>query len=193
MKLYDISNELFTANVYPGDPEPEFHPVQRIAGGAACNLTDLRLGTHNGTHMDAPYHFYEDGRTIDQLDLGKCVGPCTLIEHEGEFTRKDVESLAASCQKKLLIKGGTLITADAANALAEYGFEFLGVEGLTVGPLNAPMEVHLILLHPGAEIVIAENLNLSEVPAGDYFLVSVPLKLGGLDGAPCRPILLSGL
>jgi len=190
MKIYDISNELFSARVFPGDPVPSHSPVLSIKNGDACNLTHLELGTHNGSHMDAPSHFYADGRTIDNLDLEKCVGDCTLIEHNGKLTQREIETIAAFSKKKLLIKGDVTITADAAQALVTYGYEFIGVEGLTVGPEDSPMEVHLTLLCPNAEIVIAENLNLTDIPVGEYFLVCVPLKLGGLDGAPCRPILI---
>lgn len=190
MKIYDISHELFSARSYPGDPEASFTPVHRMEDGELYNLTLLTLGTHNGSHMDAPRHFYADGRTIDQLDLTKCIGECTLIEHTGLFTAREVETLSVISKRKLLIRGDVTITNDAAQALVSYGFEFVGVEGLTVGPENAPMEVHLTLLHPGAEVVIAENLNLSEVPVGEYFLCCPPLKLGGLDGAPCRPVLI---
>ncbi len=190
MKIYDISHEMFTADVFPSDPKPYYRPVLSIPKGDPCNLSLLELGSHNGSHMDAPRHFYADGRTIDQLDLYKCVGLCTLIEHNGELGRREIEALTAFSMKRLLIKGTITITVEAAEALVEYGYEFLGVEGLTVGTNDTSKDVHRILLQPKAELVIAENLHLSEVPAGEYFLVCVPLKLGGLDGSPCRAILI---
>lgn len=190
MKIYDITNEMFTAKVFPGDPAPSFTPVQRIEDGAVCNLTTLSLGTHNGSHLDAPSHFYADGRTIDKVELEKCVGYCTMVEHNGTLTRLEVETISAFSRKKLLIKGRVKITEDAAEALVKYGFEFIGVESLTIGPEDAPMAVHLTLLHPDAEIVIAENLNLRDVPVGEYFLAALPMKLGGMDGSPCRAVLI---
>ncbi|MCI8626441.1 MAG: cyclase [Lachnospiraceae bacterium] len=190
MKIYDISHDLFSATVFPGDPKPSYHPVRSIANGDPCNLSLLELGSHNGSHMDAPRHFYADGRTIDQVDLYKCVGLCTLIEHTGVLGRLEIEALTAFSMKRLLIKGDITITVEAAEALVEYDFEFLGVEGLTVGAEDTSKAVHRTLLQPEAELVIAENLNLSEVPVGEYFLVCVPLKLGGLDGSPCRAILI---
>lgn len=199
--IYDISNELFSAKVFPGDPVPEKEPVLSIEKGDVCNLTHLELGSHNGTHMDAPRHFYKNGRAIDELELSKCVGPCTVLEHHGLLTEREIESIAAFSQKRLLIKGDIIITAGAAKALVKYGFLFIGVEGLTVGAPQPevtvesdlstdPPIIHRILLDPSAEIVIAENLNLTQTPVGEYLLVCVPLKIEGLDGAPCRPILI---
>ena len=110
MKIYDISHDLFSATVFPGDPKPSYHPVRSIANGDPCNLSLLELGSHNGSHMDAPRHFYADGRTIDQVDLYKCVGLCTLIEHTGVLGRLEIEALTAFSMKRLLIKGDITIT-----------------------------------------------------------------------------------
>ena len=190
MKIYDLSNDLLAGKSYPTHPAPSSTPLHSMEAGEVYNLTQLNLCTHTGTHVDAPRHFYKDGRTIDQVDLSKCVGECTVIEHTGLLTEREVESLALISKRKLLIRGEHEMTNEAAKAFVAYGFEFIGVEGTTVGPENAPMAVHLTLLHPDAEIVIAENLNLQDVPVGEYFLCCQPLKLGGMDGSPCRPILI---
>ena len=76
MKIYDISKELFSTTVFPGDPVPAKRPVHQLEKGDHCNLTELTLGSHSGTHFDAPCHFVLGGKTIDQVDLNRCVGPC---------------------------------------------------------------------------------------------------------------------
>ena len=90
MKIYDLSQEVFSSRVFPGDPSPRRRPVSSMEEGKACNLTEVTMGTHNSTHMDAPRHFYKDGRTIDQLDLQKCVGPCKVIAHSGKLLPETV-------------------------------------------------------------------------------------------------------
>ena len=187
MKIYDITQELFSGKVYPGDPAPSYDRVQKMSEGALYNLTMLQMCAHNATHLDAPFHFYKDGKTIEQLDLSHCIGPCTvidLLEYEGE----NLINLLSICQKRLLIKGNGIITLELAKLLNQYHIELVGIEGQSVGPVNAPMEVHLELL--GKEVVILEGLVLDEVPQGEYFLFAAPLKLEGSDGAPCRAILL---
>lgn len=188
MKIYDISKELFSAPVFPGDPAPSFEKVSDMDSGAVCNLSRLALGSHNGTHMDAPRHFYREGKTVDALDLDKCVGRCKLAALEGKVTAEQINGLLEDGTQRLLLRGEIELTPEAARAMTAYGLLFLGVEGLTVGPMSGPLPVHLELL--GKETVILESAALSEVPEGTYFLVSAPLKLGGLDGAPARPLLL---
>lgn len=187
MKIYDLSKELFSARVFPGDPEPSHRP-------AACpeeslfRLTELFLGSHSGTHMDAPRHVYREGRAIDRLDLSKCVGPCRVVCAQGRLSPEWVERTLADGTRRLLIRGEIEITLEAARRMTELGLWFLGVEGMTVGPADDPGPVHLELL--GRETVILESAVLDGVPEGDYFLVSAPIKYGGLDGAQARPLLL---
>jgi arylformamidase len=187
MKIYDITQELFSGKVYPGDPAPSYDRVQKMSEGALYNLTNFQMCAHNATHLDAPFHFYKDGKTIEQLELSRCIGPCTvidLLEYEGE---RFIDLLEV-CQKRLLIKGKGIVTLELAKLLNQYHIELVGIEGQSVGPLKAPMEVHLELL--GKEVVILEGLVLDEVPQGEYFLFAAPMKLEGSDGAPCRAILL---
>lgn len=187
MKIYDISQELFSGRVYPGDTAPTFRRVLKIADGASCNLTELSLGAHNGTHMDAPYHFYDNGKTIEQLDLSRCIGPCTVKSLQ-DVEKKELEKLLKYCKKRILIKGNAVITLEWAKLFNQYNIELIGVESQSVGPINGPMSVHLELLKK--EVVLLEGLALEEVPEGDYFLSAAPLKLGGCDGAPCRAVLM---
>lgn len=188
MKIYDISQELFNSQVYPGDLSPARDQVQAIASGDSCNLTNITMCAHNGTHIDAPYHFYEDGRTIDRLDLQKTIGPAQVIAFEGNLTGADIDRLLPPGTKRVLLKGKAIITLEAAKALNSRHIELIGVESQTVGPEDAPMAVHLELLKQ--EVALLEGIRLGKVPEGIYLLNAAPINLGGADGAPCRAVLL---
>lgn len=188
MKIYDISQELFTCQVYPGDLPPSKDQVQKITSGASCNLTNLTMCAHNGTHIDAPYHFYENGKPIDRLDLQKVIGPAQVIAFDGSLTEADVDRLLAPQTSRVLFKGQAVITVEAAKALNRRHIDLIGVESQTVGPEDAPIEVHLELL--GQEVVLLEGIRLAKVPEGNFFLNAAPINLGGTDGAPCRAVLL---
>lgn len=183
MKIYDITKEMFAAEVFPGDPEPSHAPHYTIEKNG-CNVTVLSLGSHNGTHMDAPTHFLKDARTIDQVDLDKCLGPCQVVKASGTLDGPWVEAALAGGVKRLLIGGPVEITREAAEKMAELGLDFLGIEAMSVGS----GEVHRALL--GGEIAILEACVLGDVPEGAYFLASLPLKLGALDGSPVRAVLM---
>ena len=203
MKIYDITQELFSCAVYPGDPSPEKEIKLSISDGAVCNLTAFKMCAHNGTHVDAPYHFINDGKTIDQVDMERFIGYAFVISHEGDITAEDAHSFISQareaalssgntecdCYNRILVKGDATMTEDAAKVFAENRIMLFGNESQTVGPLDAPMAVHLIML--GAEIVLLEGIRLSEVPDGVYLLNAAPINLGGSDGAPCRAILMS--
>ena len=89
MKIYDISQEVFSCSVYPGDPLPEKQVMLRIPDGAVCNLTAFRMCAHNGTHVDAPYHFINEGNTIDQIGLKQFIGYAYVTSHEGDLSAAD--------------------------------------------------------------------------------------------------------
>lgn len=188
MKIYDLSKELFSAAVFPGDPEPAKRPFAEISETCPCNLTVLTLGSHNGTHMDAPKHFVAGGKDIASVPLEKCVGPCKVVLHSGLLTAEDARRMTADGTKRLLIRGEIEITPEGAQAFAEQGLWFLGVEGMTVGGKTTGVAVHRALL--STEIVILESAVLSGVSEGGYFLSCAPLRMEGLDGSPCRPLLI---
>lgn len=190
MKIYDISQELFGCAVYPGDPQPERFVTLSIKNGDVCNLTAFKMCAHNGTHVDAPFHFYADGKTIDQVDLDRFIGWAYVAERDGDIRADDAKNIlkAANGCERILVKGKAVVTKEAAQVFAEARIKLFGNESQTVGPLDAPKEVHLIML--GAEIVLLEGIRLEKVPAGKYFLNAVPLNLGGADGSPCRATLL---
>ena len=203
MKIYDIAQEVFSCAVYPGDSTPERNVLSRISDGEICNLTAFSMCAHNGTHVDAPYHFINDGKKIDEVDLKRFVGYAYVTSREGEITAADASmilvrakmaannSKIADCDafNRILIKGDATITEGAAQVFADNHILLYGNESQTVGPLESPMAVQLIML--GAEIVLLEGIRLSEVEEGIYLLNSAPINLGGADGAPCRAILIS--
>ena len=190
MKIYDISQEVFSCAVYPGDPKPEKQTVYSTGAGDLYNLSFFAMCAHNGTHVDAPFHFLHDGKTVDQIDLSHFVGDCFVARHEGDVTAADAEEILkkADGAERILIAGNATVSAEAAEVFASGRIMLLGNEGQTIGPEDAPMQVHLILLR--REIALLEGIVLQGIPEGQYFLSAAPLNLGGADGAPCRAYLI---
>ena len=191
--LIDISQEVFSCHVFPGDPVPEKEELQRIERGDVCNLTALSMCAHNGTHVDAPFHFIDDGQTIDQMGLLPYVGECFVARHEGDVTADDARRILQNAKGeeaglRILIAGKAVVTEEAARVFADGNILLIGNESQTVGPEDAPAAVHRILL--GANITLLEGIVLKEVPEGKYFLSAAPINLGGCDGAPCRAYLM---
>jgi len=190
MKIYDISQEVFSCAVYPGDPNPEKQVLYATEVGDLYNLSSFAMCAHNGTHVDAPFHFLQNGKTVDQMDLTHFVGDCFVARHEGNVTATDAEDILkkASGAERILIAGKATVTSEAAEVFAAGGIKLLGNEGQTVGPEDVPMQVHLILLRAG--LALLEGIVLDKVPEGQYFLSAAPLNLAGADGAPCRAYLI---
>lgn len=193
MKLIDISQEVLSCNVFPGDESPKAEQVLSVENGDVCNLSVLHMCAHNGTHVDAPFHFLNDGKTVDQMPLEAFVGDCFVARHEGEVTAADAREIlkkaeAAGACERILIAGKATVILEAGEVFAEAGIRLLGNESQTVGPENAPMAVHKVLL--AKEIVLLEGVVLTEVSEGKYFLSAAPLNFAGFDGAPCRAYLI---
>ena len=195
MKIYDISQEVFGCEVYPGDMSPQKIEEMRMERGDLYNLTSFQMCAHNGTHVDAPFHFIKDGKTVEALVLEKMIGLAFVVEHDGLVTAENArailekaESANEEASKRILLKGNAVVTLEAAEALAKAGIWLIGGESQSVGPEDAPMAVHKALL--GAEVVLLEGIRLQEAPEGVYFLNAAPLSLAGADGAPCRAILV---
>ena len=191
--IYDISQELFSCRVWPGDPAPVREVLADMGKGDIINLTALSLCAHNGTHLDAPAHFIKDGKNIDELDPAAFLGDCYVARHEGDVTADDAvvilqKATDHDAAERILIAGKATVTEAAARVFAEAGVKLIGNESQTVGPENAPMAVHLILL--GADVVLLEGLVLAHVPEGKYFLTAAPINLGGCEGSPCRAMLV---
>jgi arylformamidase len=191
--IYDITQELFSCHVFPGDPAPVCRVLADMEQGDIINLTAFSMCAHNGTHLDAPSHFIRDGKNIDEIDPEAFLGDCFLVHHEGEVTAGHAREMLAKAAlagagERLLIGGKATVTEEAARVFAEAGLRLIGNESQTVGPEDAPMAVHLVLL--GAGVILLEGVLLSHVLEGKYFLSAVPLKLGGREGAPCRAMLI---
>lgn len=190
MKLYDITQELFSCRVYPTNPGPERQILRRMDDGERCNLTAFSMCAHNGTHVDAPYHFINEGKRIHQIPMDVFVGDCYVARHHGDVTAEDAKHILQKAEglPRILIAGKVTVTAEAAEVFAASGILLLGNESQSVGPENAPLQVHKILLGKG--IVLLEGIVLTEVPEGRYLLSAAPLNLADADGAPCRAWLM---
>ena len=190
MKIYDISQEVFSCNIYPGDPQPEKQTLYSTGNGDLYNLTAFAMCAHNGTHIDAPFHFLHNGATVDRMPLDCFVGSCYVARHEGDVTGADAKQILKEARgaQRILIAGQITVTAEAAEVFAAGNIKLLGNEGQSVGPEDAPMQVHLILLKRG--IALLEGIVLTGIPEGSYFLSAAPLNLAGCDGAPCRAYLI---
>ena len=190
MRFIDISRDLLTAPVYPGDPEPSVEHFYSIKGGDDCNLSAVYACVHTGTHADAPLHFIEDGASIDTVPLDVYVGPCTVIAvREGVITGEYVNRHFPRNCERLLIKGdGKAVFMDsAAEEAVSLGVKLIGTDANSIGYKDNQIKPHKAFLSKG--IAILEGLDLSEVEPGNYFLIAPPVKLGGLEGAPVRAIL----
>lgn len=194
MKHYDISQEIFTCAVYPGDPSPAREVLASLDAGDVCNLTAFSMCAHNGTHIDAPYHFLHDGNTVDGIALERLIGYAYLTHFDGIITAEHIQRMLADAQvanpesaKRILVGGRAELSFAAAEVLAAAGVYLFGNESQTVGPESAPMAVHKILL--SADVVLLEGVRLAHVPRGVYLLHAAPINLGGADGAPCRATL----
>ena len=187
MKLYDISRELFSTPVYPGDPTPSFERVRRMELGDMCNLTGFYTGCHSATHVDAPLHFVADGASIDQVPLDAFFGPCRVITVSGILTGAEVDALALQKGERVLLRGGAFLSQSAAFAFGEAGVALIGTDQQSIGSAGDEQAPHVELLSRG--IPLLEGLILDDVPDGEYFLCAQPFKLAGLEASPVRAVL----
>jgi len=177
---------------YPGDPPVELRPVHSTDRGDAWSVGRLTLGTHAGTHVDAPRHLFADGPSVDRLPLAALVGPARVLDCAGRpVTRARVGPPRLRGARRLLLRtdrrrGGGL-TLPAARALVRSGIRLVGIDALSIERSGDDLPVHRCLL--GAGVVILEGLDLTGVAPGPYDLVCLPLKLLGGDGAPARVLL----
>ena len=190
MKIYDISQEVFSCELYPNNPKPEKQVLRSTAAGDLYNLTAFSMCAHSGTHIDAPFHFLQEGKTVEQMPLDIFVGACFLARHQGDVTAADARTILAKAQgaERILIAGPVTVTAEAAEVFAAGNLKLFGNEGQSVGPENAPMAVHKILMR--REVALLEGIVLTDIPEGPYFLSAAPLNLAGADGSPCRAYLI---
>jgi arylformamidase len=209
MTIYDISLTISPSlPTWPGDPGIELVQFEAMDSGAHVNVTRMSSSVHVGTHVDAPYHFLNDGRTVESLPLDVLTGPCYVVQlpdgvdaitaevlERTEISRDMKRILFGTSNSHLWAKGETkfqeefvAITEDGADWLVERGVQLVGVDYLSVSPFGDSEPTHKALLKAG--VVIVEGLNLGNVMRGFYDLYCLPLKIAGSDGAPARAILI---
>jgi len=190
IEIIDISKGVMTAEVYPGDPAPYLKKVKSVRNDG-YNLSKIESGLHNGTHIDAPLHFFDDGYAVDDLSPDCFIGPCTVIETPaGMLTGADVEKLFPRSAERVLLKGKgrTFIHPSAASEIAFRGCKLLGIDSQSIEKVGSDGSSHRTLL--GENVVLLEGLDLSEVREGEYFLCAQPVLIEGAEAAPCRAILI---
>lgn len=187
---------------FPGDPAIELDRTSDVSN--PFHLTQLHLGTHSGTHIDAPAHLLRGGSTVDAIALSTLVGPCRVVDlrdRTQSISADDLKGLNLAGIHRLLLRTSNSelwkrtgfdqsylgLTPAAAAHLVKLGIRLIGVDYLSIEPFIGDGEVHRILLE--ADVVILEGLDLSEITGGNYELICLPLKLSGVDGAPCRAVL----
>lgn len=207
MAVHDVSVPLRPGMpTYAGEPGPSLEFRSLISRGDSANVSTLFLGSHTGTHVDAPCHFLEGASCVEGLSLDALVGPAYVLEHAGDdhITAADLEGAAVPTDvRRLLLKTRNSrlwaedrfhqefigLTGDAARWLVDRGYRLVGIDYLSIERFRSPThEVHRTLL--GAGVVIVEGLDLRRVSAGQYFLICAPLPVVGADGAPARVFLL---
>ena len=208
MKLHDVSVLLSDKlPIWPGDPGITVKLTSSLARGDVANVSLIEVGVHTGTHIDAPFHFEPDGKTVDQLPIETLIGPCRVIE------MLDVkESIGLSALEKLDLGGATRIlfktknsrwrehgekefqekfvhlSEEGASYLVEQGVKLVGIDYLSIERFESlDYATHHLLLRN--QVIIIEGLNLSGIAMGEYELMALPLKLQGADGSPARVVL----
>ena len=208
MKTYDISVPISQGMVvWPGDPAVSMQRVSKIEAGDNANVTHISLSAHTGTHVDAPYHFLQDGDTLEKIPLSLMLGRAYVL-HLPEVDSITAEVLAQADipprtrrllfktrNSEIWVRGETefqtdfvALSPDGAQYLVDRGVKVVGIDYLSIAPYKQSRPVHEILLKAG--VFILEGVNLSEVAQGRYTLYCLPLNLQGVDGAPARAVLV---
>ncbi|MEX2426527.1 MAG: cyclase family protein [Thermomicrobiaceae bacterium] len=207
-RYFDISVSLRPdLPVWPSDPAISLESASRTASGDTANVTRVGIGTHTGTHVDAEWHFIDDGRTLEALTPDRLIGPCYVVDLTAatdHITASDLESADIPDDTvRLLLKttnsnlwvtspsqfdtGYLGIAPDGAEWLVARGIDLVGIDYHSVEPYSAGGTTHRIMLGSGQ--IILETLNLGAVNPGSYTLYCLPLRIDGYDGAPCRAVL----
>jgi arylformamidase len=208
MKIYDITFPISeTTPVYEGDPNVKIEVASSFAKGDHANVTALCCGAHTATHVDAPNHFIDGTRRVHDLDLEKLIGAARVVRIDDRVTAIEPDHLGnLEGVERILFKTRnsafwetpetgfrkdfTYLSPAAARVLADAGLKLVGIDYLSVEKFgSADFATHITLLEK--EIVIVEGLDLREVPAGDYEIICLPLKIISEtgDGAPARAVL----
>ena len=205
MKLYDITLTISESIItWPSDPKVSIQKTRLISKGNSCNVSELKFGSHCGTHIDAPYHFEENGIKIDQIPLDYLIGDVTVfnIKNKEKIDLEDIKSLKLNNINRVIFKtinstywklpefksDFVYLTKEAAQYLVDSSIKLVGIDYLSIEKYgNKGADTHHTLLKNG--IVVIEGLDLSEVEAGNYELIALPLKIKDCDGSPARVIL----
>jgi arylformamidase len=209
MEIKDISLEIEPGMpVWPGDDPVVLHRKQKIEDGKNANVSFLSLSVHTGTHIDAPFHFLQDGNTVDTIPMELLVGETQVInipesdrwidaqvlEHaaiQPGITRvlfKTSNSVYWQNNEKKFTKDFVAITDDGAKWIVDHGIKTVGIDYLSIAPFGNSRPTHRTLL--GAKTLVIEGVNLSGIEPGIWMMYCLPLKLKGSDGAPARVILI---
>ena len=204
MKYYDISLNLSAETVrWATSPPFELRERRRMARGDHNNSSALSMSVHSGTHVDAPFHFVPDGATIDSLPLELFTGPALVcaVDAERYITKDHVAAIDSEDESRILFKTRNsrllhqpaydpdfvAFSVEAAQALVARGVKLVGLDYLSVAHADEQIPVHRAFLDHG--VALLEGIDLSEVEPGRYELTCFPIRLRGLDGAPCRAVL----
>lgn len=191
MKFIDISMDVLTSEVWPGDPEPRLQLVNRMDCDDDFNLSAVYASLHTGTHIDAPLHVFEDGASVDEIPLEKLIGPVTVLTlPSGPITGEMVERLFPKNVSKLILKTkeDSEFFAGASADVASLHYDLLGYDKLSIGGEDE-VGAHRNLL--GAGTILLENLDLSGVTEdGEYFLLAQPIKVSGREASFVRAVLI---
>lgn len=209
MQIFDVSIPIHpNMVVWPGDPPITYQRVRKIEEGANSNLSEIKMGVHTGTHMDAPVHFIPGRPGIDSLDLSLLMGPAQVVALPDEcnlIDEKDVKSAGIQPgMERVIFKTKnsrfwqtdpdhfhtdfTAFSVAAARAIVAMGIRLLALDYTSIAPYKQSRPTHEVLL--GANIVVVEGLDLSRVDPGFYQLICLPLRLVGSDGSPVRAVLV---
>lgn len=209
MRTYDITLSISgDLVVWPDDPPVELYQVGKISEGNVANVSRVHMSVHTGTHVDAPYHFVDGGRTVESLDLGLLTGRAYVLHLPDDvdlITREVIEQAGIPPRTKRVLfrtrnsnlwensghtfdKKYVALDQEASALLIKRGVKLVGVDYLSVAPFEDIVDPHVELLQAG--VIVVEGLNLSEVSQGRYTLYCLPLKIEGVDGAPARAILV---
>lgn len=206
--LIDISVPLSPElPVWTGENKLAITHKASMPKGDFANVTHLAMGSHTGTHIDAPRHFVDGGKTTLEIPLEKLVGPCQVVDFQGfeKIMAADLQAKFAEQKpaEKLLFKTDNsrlwdnpkhefyldfcALTNDAAQWCVDHGVHLVGIDYLSIQLYHDPFDTHVTLL--SNEVVIVENLDLREVEAGEYRLICLPLKIEGVEGTLARAVL----
>ena len=204
MAIYDISQSLRPSiATWPGDQKFRYYWTMQLRSGDSCNVSSLRMSTHTGTHVDAPFHFDDAAADIGSVPLRHYLGPARVVavDVRSEIAAADLQNLewegvervlfktrSSSLEERRFCRDYVCLAEDGAEFLGQLCLELVGVDAPSVDPFESQeLRSHKILLRHG--IAILEGVRLAQVPPGDYELICLPLKLEGLDGSPVRAIL----